>query len=332
MNHPNRIALFILILLGSHVSAMAQQDTIKPPKKRVLNDQEKAIAGNVPFVSELSKIKLFRLKNIAAEEALKVISTLEVVNLRLSADETTNSIIAMGSLETLDWLEAVLMRLDQQQGQPPVIKVFRLGENGHSYVDIVSKIIQDSDTRLAVTEDGKKLIVSSDDPSSVDQIASLLESVMEVKEEKQKVASKNCRVRVTWLVDGADLSEPLKGSKPSKSLSELCDYFEQSRDFLLRTATMAESVIQLTDQSRKPASFSTSSSSKIDNSEFVIRLQSSVAETEDGKVQLSLDLRLNESDAVSTMLAVPMNHPVAFSVTDVDGLSSVIVLEVEPIE
>lgn len=332
MNYQNRIALFTLLLLGSHISAMAQQDTSKPPKKRAINDQEKAIAGSGPFVSELSEIKLFRLKHIAAEEALKVISTLDVVNLRLGADERSNSIFAMGSLETLGWLEAVLMRLDEQQGKVPVTRVFRLGENGHSFIHVVNEIFQGSGMRFAVTEDGASLIVSSDDASSVDQIASLLESVMEAKGEKQEVASKNCRVRVTWLVDGADLSEPLKGSKPSKSLSELCDYFEQSRDFLLRTATVAESVIQLTDQSREPASFSTSSSSKIDNSEFVVRLQSSVAETQDGKVQLALDLQLNKSDSVSTMLAVPMNHPVAFSVTDVDGLSSVIVLEVEPIE
>ena len=174
----------------------------------------KVIDKNEPNHSSNEKrIKVFPLQNMSAENALHTIQILYPdTNLQLAVIEQSNKLVALGIKSELEFVEALLQNLDEEQSPRDKFQTDFLSlpkdegllKDGGQFIDRIAK---SNDVEIAIQE-GLGLVMLKGSQDSVKKTLSTIELVRQIHaakgnpttDSKSSVGAEKM-LRVVWLTD-----------------------------------------------------------------------------------------------------------------------------------
>jgi type II/III secretion system protein len=225
---PLRLAIVCWGIAVSTAALAADQENAKPAVKSSAAGVEAH-----PLV-----LKIFRLQNMRAESALKIVGKLLQPNelaggesVRFAVDEAGNSLIASGKPETLRTVEALIMRLDVRSGSgvsEPQTRIFEF-----RYVD--PHEVQNAVRQLGLTglttfpHSPTKALIVNGRRDAIDRVDKLVR-FLDAPPPESRAA--DASIRVVWLVDKSlatdetpplpsDLVDAVAGLRKKMGIGEL---------------------------------------------------------------------------------------------------------------
>ena len=150
-------------------------------------------------------IKVFTLKNAPAAEAAQTIRELITDDVRIVADELSNSLIVSGPEDIHKVVEALLVRLDEPRVNKPDESIFEVIQLRPENTDAVQRAmsVYDGDARLMVDPRTSRLLVSGK-PASIRRLKDLIKTL----DVPQARPSQPVKMRVIWLTTDKSADEP----------------------------------------------------------------------------------------------------------------------------
>ena len=289
------------------------------------------------------ELKIFRLRSVDPEMAMQVVATLiDSKDCRIAVDPRTNGLIISGSKETVKVVEAILLRLDEGTDRKSTIVHLK-----NVPADEVAKILLKqlgSAEKMQLVADPRQNALLLSAPEGVMKNALELLEVLDVPVTKGKLAGKNVLINTYWIVDQASVGDRFANWKlreiPSsieKLVKEKLAKRANIKIPMLATnlAVQAEIGEQLTSSS---AIQNGGSGNINDQSSYEIDIMGSIwNEPSSGdKVDLELQMKIglkgknkNSGDSrIQTKISSPLNHPICLGMTPVNGVDSILVLEI----
>lgn len=281
------------------------------------------------------KVSTFEIKHAAMEQAQEVLeAVLAGDDSHLVADVEARQFILIGSDKSTQLAVEAISKIDQKRQAKPVAphRLFQLANiSAKQAMEIVDGLFRDRSLRLTFDSRTNAIIASSTE-ERLDEIGALI-NLLDAKSEsgpaktESSTSTKDCELRISWLVDSSSFPEAdqtlLRKVRPS--LQKLAAKLK-SDSGVAEIATLTD-VQTLTSNGQ----FQNTSLRQLNSGDVEIIAQGSAQRTEEGKFDLSLELRFTASDQginLQSRFSAPANHPVAFSISDIGGIRSYLVVEV----
>lgn len=325
---PYIFAAIMLIVLSSTTSAQTGKT---PPQENPR--EEKTLKQET---TESTQALVYHLRYTSASLAQSVIAQSSPrANVRLAVDEVTNSIIVYASQTEHAAIATTLKLLDQPRKEiKPTIRRYQPNvRKANEAVRFLVEFLDNRDFKISIDSSNNGFVVASADPKVFESIDELLQLIDKEEAEEETPKSAPCRVRISWLTDKATVPQEFFTRKVPGSLGEVADYFKEDEGIELGNLTNMQTVVQCMANGDR-SDFNSRSSRTLGVKELQMLVTGKVALTSESKVQMALSINLQSGSSkrptapIETTLELPMDHPVVFSVTDVDGLYSILVLEV----
>lgn len=287
-------------------------------------------------------LRVVQLKYADASQVINVArSVLDGQEVRMESHAELNAIIIYAKPDAFQLFGEIIKELDQpdQQAAQPHVELIQLQHiTSDDAIAILSNLLSNTDSgtfRLASDEKSNALILSGlpEQLEMVKQIVSRID-IESTSNEPVSTDTTNCVVRVTWLVDQTSSQfEDLTLPEPASSLNDLANELQENGTLkkprmLTRTETLVEARHVI--DSRRLSHFSNSSSRAASGGVFLMDTEGDISKLADGKFRLNIALKMGQQrvQTVSTSISLPENHPVAISMSHVDDLESVAVVEI----
>jgi len=284
--------------------------------------------------SKGNEIKIFSLRNAQAATASKIIAQIydshnpfpEADVPRIAVDERTNSLIAIGDRESLETVEAILIRLDEKPSPQPE-------PNPKRFVSFQLKNMPVSKAAAAVAElglDTDDARIAEDTASNRLLVLATQETMMRVEElirtmdvNQVSPPPRNFTIRVVWLVEKGDV---LKDDTPLVPDDLQAPVAKLSEKFGLAEMRM---VAQMTINGSEGGTYSSTCTSLIGyNFKFSGTLDEHAGRLEVTVSAYSLGSENSPVCELSTAITLRPGHPFILGTTPIlHSSSSVFVVE-----
>lgn len=288
-------------------------------------------------------LEAIQVKHADANQILRVAaSVLDSSELRMEVDEQQNLLVAYGRPNMLARLKEIVAKMDAERSgsrDEKQVKVFAIAEASSNEIANVLKALtyKDESSSIRIASDLKtNSIIVSGSPDELSIIEALVERLDTVdNSDNATTESRNIVVRVTWLVDSAELGEANildNLRQPSSQLNELVAELQRSGSMKsARSLTQLQTTVQVDSSVGQPNEFGNSSLRNLQERIHIMKAQGQIRPMGKDKFELNISLNLRRDSielSVDSIIALPINHPVAFSFSDVGDLKSVAVVEV----
>ena len=332
---PRTNALFVT---GSKEKLKELEDLLK-----VL---DASIAPKVASSEQIEEIKVFALQSGDAALVSRVVSDLVGNEVVISVDPRTNTLIATGSRDDLDIVEAILLRLDQTESHGPLLQTYQLKNVA---VDHVLKTLNDLkvEAKFAVDAKQNRLMVHGTQAAHR-EIAELLK-MLDLPEEQP--LRRRLQLRIVWLLD-----EKLAGENASDPAANLAGTLKVLEDKLeiKNLKTVAQMFISI-DPDEDESIFDTSGTAQFsDGIQAELKITGTIKGQKSDSSVIELQIGATKNDqrsrtdpraammggrssreqlaSLMTKVVAPDNHSIVLGVTSIQSASSVFVLQVLPAE
>lgn len=261
-------------------------------------------------------------------------------------DQRLNRVFAQGTPESLQLMKKLIGELDIQQPTPnppnTVVKVYQLSHaNADNVANVLHSLVskqQAQTTRLSVDHSTNSLIVSgiSEDLKIMEELLVRLDQPGQELTTSPSGPVENVVVRVTWLVDSTQLSDQAEIleilRQPVPAHESLVQALSESGAMSnIRSVTSSATSIQITSAEGRPTEFRNTSMRNLKGTLHSIIAEGTVRKKSDDAYELDIDLELVQGPVqitVGSTILLPLDHPVAFSVSDVGDFKSAAVVEI----
>ena len=252
---------------------------------------------------------------------------------QLMGDTASNSFVILATEEEIARAKDALSKVDVKPEPKPLRKAQALFLQNIEAYDAAATIRQMlSDPDLKIASDSRinavLLSASEEQTDAVRQIIEVLDRpISEERSLKSDEPSDECQVRLSWLVESSAFSEPdqkmLRGVRPS--LQKLVNH--------LKSDGGGTEIVTLTDVAIRTGGgdFNNASRRQLEHGNIVVSISGNASRDGENKFDLSLDLNFlldGEEVGLESRFSAPVDHPVAFSVSDICGIRSYLVIEV----
>ena len=295
------------------------------------------LVGSSPLLaqeteSDQETVRAYRMQHVAAELALEIISDEAS---RATVDPVNNTLVVLADRKTHQRIASMLEEIDQmpEPESPAEIRVFELKyAAADDMVMSMSLFFQgrNSDIRFSSHPRSNAVICTASTKQLLAEVQDLIAKldVEPVRRPMAKPEPESVSIRVLWLAEGAEVRElPKALAKVTQKLKETGALKNASVLTEASTAAIPGTPVA------GPASFSNMSSRSGNN----MKVQGTIMMVDEDRFRVGIETQLTVSEDdqptsgvnINTELLVPRDHPVAFSVNDVGGMRTVVVLMLE---
>jgi hypothetical protein len=314
-----------VLLVALVAQALSAGESAGLTKAKPLPDQ----AGKV-------ETRIYRLKHLSATDATRILRELfgPRREISLAVDDRTNSLIVSAGKDSLQQIEAILMRIDVEGsarvGDAPQVKVFSLAQfhiEPDEGLEAMLRVLMPTPKSGTFTVDARrKVVVVYADQSTAERVHVLLMSLWMERETKLEPAVEDLQVRLFWMVSGGG----------QRGGSELPDNFKEIAGELTRLGMANPRLAaQITLRTETGARFESATTVALAGSHD-LTISGTTSDRKD-RVGLSLNITVSQSSprrssrhpvSLRTQLAVPFDRPVLLGVTPSESLSSAFAVQV----
>ncbi|MEM7454946.1 MAG: secretin N-terminal domain-containing protein [Planctomycetota bacterium] len=289
-------------------------------------------------------LAMFELRHREAGElADMVVSILDKDELSVQVDERGNRLIVAAKREVMARVRETIDLLDviPESSRPPetMIRTYQL-ENADAaqVLEVIGRLIvfdENTPVRLSADYRTNNIIVSGT-PPELEFIGTLIQRLDEESESAPLVeqpAARTYMVRVTWLTDGDELADEANDLRaPEQRLVPLANALRTSGTLKEAVAvTDMQTAVSVSADTMVQNSFMNASSRVASGYEVTLSASGQVNRLLDGQIHLDIELQMSTGQAntlINTAVSMPVDHPVALSVSDVGYFKSVAVVEI----
>jgi hypothetical protein len=280
--------------------------------------------------------RIYRPKHLSAIDATRILRELFGTRrgISLAVDDRTNSLIVSAGKDSLQQIEAILMRIDVEGsarlGDAPQVKVFSLAQyhvEPDEGLEAMLRVLMPAPRSGKFTVDARrKVVVVYADQPTVERVQVLLMSLRMERETKPEPAVEDLQVRLFWIVSGGG----------RKGGSDLPDNFKEIAGELTRLGManprLAAQITLRTETGVRFESATTVALAGLHD----LTVSGTTSERKD-RVGLSLNITVSQPSprrfsrrpvSLRTQLAVPFDRPVLLGVTPSESLRSAFVVQV----
>ena len=284
----------------------------------------------------IEKLVVKHASRMHAQEVLE--AALDGDDSSLIPDDNGNSFVVIGSEYSIRVAKEALSKIDQKPEAKPLEKTavfYMKNVKAGKVLETVQRLFSNyPGFRAAADEHTNALIVEADEKQAtkVSELIDLLDKPLSA--EKPLVANSSsidCQLRLSWLVESDSFSESdekmLRKVRPS--LQKLVDR--------LQADSGASKIVTLTDVQTITGNgeFRNTSSRELNIGSIQVNVAGSATLAGKEKFDLSLSMvfeAAGQQVELESRFTTPSGHPVAFSVSDIGGIRSYLIVEVESAE
>ncbi len=291
--------------------------------------------GQEPEQSARNILATLTVKHAALDNAQEVLeAVLEGEGMRLIVDENSQKIMIVGSPEAVVLAKNTIAQLDEDH-KPlslPTPTLFTV-QNANP-IDLANTIsdLLGHDFRMSADTNSNVIAVVAEE-AELKMIAAVISRLDEIQEPKpgteaSETAAKDCNLRISWLVDPASFPE-----EDRKELRNVRPSLQKVVEQLKLEGGVSE-IVTLTDVQTLigDEEFSNASVRDLHAGELQVLVSGAVERssgTKNYELQLALDFTVaGQQVSLESHFKAPANHPVAFSVSDIGGIRSYLIVEV----
>lgn len=286
-----------------------------------------------------NEIKVFTLKNANAKETMEVVTKLLGKPIQLTADPRSNSLIATGAKQELEFVEAILLKLDDSHSQrSDILRVYPLK---HTTIAKASNTLAQLGVsgNFATDADQKRVILRGNDTDHR-MVSELLETI---DVPASNPDTPRMQLRIVWLVD-----ETLAGKEaaaPSKNLDKVVKVLDEKLG--VKNLKTAAQLLVTVDPGSEGYSFTARGTTKFIDDMSVELQAEGVLSRSGAKPTIELSLHAQELGSrmenplqgrrsssfrqltsLTTKVAAPQGHSIVLGMTPIESADSVFVLQV----
>lgn len=292
---------------------------------------------------EIQQIKVFRLMSADAEVTLRVISTLmEGKECRLAIDARSNSIVAAGTNEDLQVIEALIMRLDENEKHSSNLIDLKHVAAEEIAQTLLQQFANTESVKIVVEPRKNALLVSGPD-GTLKEVLDFVQAI-DTPVDKGQLEGTNVLVYAYWIVDLEQAQQHFpkwKLREAPAAIQKLVVEKLAKRTHVKNPVMATNLAIQASigESSRLSSEIQNSGKGKVESTtSYEFKVQGNLwnevksGDQVDMELQLQIGLLANgekpEDSKVVTKIRTPLNHPVCLGMTPVNGIDSILVVEV----
>lgn len=281
----------------------------------------------------IEKLVVNHASMMHAQEVLE--AALADDNSHLIADDNGDSFVVIGSELSIRLAKDALAKIDQKPEAKPLKKtaVFRMAniEASAALMTIERMLGGSPEFRAAVDSRTNSLVISADEKQTT-EVRALIELLDKAatteKPMNKEVKSNDCQMRLSWLVESDSFPE-----SDQKMLRKVRPSLQKLAERLM-SESGASSIETLTDVQTLAGKGEFRNTSLREMNIGNIEITVVGVATASGKDKFELDLKLSfgtggQQINLESHFTAPSNHPVAFSVSDIGGIRSYLIVEVD---
>ena len=288
-------------------------------------------------------VELIELRHRRSVEVADIVSRLYLNEpVQLEVDETANRLVVVGEAEAMMRVKDLVAMLDvaaeEALENEQIVRVYALqyarAEDAAAVVNELLGSHPNSIVRMSFDPRINTVIATgSEDDLLV--IGDLLERIDRDPAANEEAASgdKSYLVRVTWL---SDIGEKPGFEDDVRSLRQelvpLGNALRTSGELkVVDAVTDLQTAVSVANDGRAANAFGNTSTRYLGGVEVSLSANGSVRALSDGQLHIEIDLTMTSPDAsalIDTAVTMPLDHPVALSVSDVGTFKSVAVIEI----
>ncbi len=285
--------------------------------------------------NEKDSRELVRLevKHVDLDYASEIVATaLSNDSCELVGDHRSNSLVVYGSPAAITRAKNALAEIDVKPQPKPIAEVSMVALQHVKVEEVagtIEHLVEDPSCRIVADGVNNALIVSADEQriKEVLRLAEMLDRPAATEKNPHSTEqSDDCQVRLSWLVESSSFED-----KEQKQLRAIRPSLKKLVEHLVAEGG-AKKIATLTDVQiiSGDGEFRNTSTRELEIGQVAVTVAGSA--TKDGdKFDLSLDLTFlahNQEAGLESRFSAPVDHPVAFSVSDIGGIRSYLVIEV----
>jgi type II secretory pathway component GspD/PulD (secretin) len=296
-------------------------------------------------VKPVNSIKVFTLQNANSAQTVGVITDLVGQKVQITADNRTNSLIAVGPEEELKEVEALLIRLDESQNKDSM--TLRVYPFEHASPEKIADNLRLLGTEVLFSMDSeqKRLLVRGNDRAH--QVVAEFLQTIDVAENSAKL--KPMQLRIVWLVEeklaGKDAKDPAKDLE--KVIQVLNDKLGVTN--LKMAAQLLVTIDPIQDDERSQGFNADGTTSLQEGQATKLEAMGQIVGQAGANPTIQLSIQASQSDSgpdrgfgggrsntpssrtltsLTTQVVAPTGHSIVLGMTPIQSADSVFVLQV----